>query len=241
MTKGRGNITAEELLQQQRERPDYFSHRRQLDLEQEQRQQAYREAAAPVLTELASLGFEVRRIIDLGADGRDYRAAVPVLLRSLDKVKDRTALDEIVRALTDPVARPEAGPPLLGLLRRLPANEELGLRWTTANALSEAAGGELLEDLTALIRDESLGRAREPLLAALPRIGGDRAVEVAVGALDDPQLTGHAVEALRKLRAVEARDAVAKYADHPTAWVRKEVATAVRAFDRERGRRRHTA
>ena len=71
------------------------------------------------------------------------------------------------------------------------------------------------------------------MLAALPRMSdGERAVEVALACLDDPELEGHAIEALRLIDAKRARQRVERFVDHPTAWIRKEAKAALRRFDR---------
>ncbi len=223
--------TAADLQRELQRRPEYFQRRRERELREEESLARYRRAAAPIFAELQKLGYVVERIVDLGRDGRRYRAAVPVLLRWLPRVEEQSVRREIVRALTDPSARPDAALPLLELFED---SQDADFKWLVANAVAFTVDERSFERVVAGIRDRRHGRTRQPLLAALPRMPREQAVAVAVEALDDPDLTGHAVEALRKLKAVEAERDVARFVDHPTPWVRKEVAATLNALKRTR-------
>ena len=83
------------------------------------------------MEELAGVGYPVASVADLRSSGKRYRAAVPVLLRWLDRCEDTFEKEEIVRALSVPWARGEALDPLIEAFRATPRgdqSEEL-LRW----------------------------------------------------------------------------------------------------------------
>ncbi len=226
--------TAEELQRKLRADPNYFARRRAEQIEGERLAREYREHAAPIVTELAAAGFQVRRIIELGRDGRDYRAVVPILLRWLPRVEHRKVLSDIVRALTDPAAAPEATQPLIEKFDGMGSVENDGIKWDIANAISEIADDAAFEAIAALIQDPAHGIARQQLVTALTRMTDRKAAaEVAIAALDDRQLTTHALEALRKLGQPWTVPDVERFRDDPDRLVRTEARRALKRLVRD--------
>ena len=68
-----------------------------------------------VLKELADVGYPAESVAELRSSGTRYRAAVPVLLRWLDRSETAFEREQIVRALSVPWARDEALGPLIEL------------------------------------------------------------------------------------------------------------------------------
>jgi hypothetical protein len=61
---------------------------------------------------------------------------------------------------------------------------------------------------------------------------------VLVELLEDEQVAGHAVLALRKLAVPETRAAIEPFAEHPRTWVRREARRALEKIDRKIARAR---
>jgi len=181
-------------------------------------------------------GCDVDSPWDLVNRKTPYRSLVPVLLELLDRVDvdvpeaDRQKFREgLVRALGVKEARGEAA---AGALVREFRRPELDwfTRWAVANSLSVVADESVFDDLVALAMDRSYARAREMLMLALARSDETRAAGVLIGMLDDDDLAGHAISALGKVGASEARSAIEKFLDHPKPWVRKEAEKVLRRF-----------
>src|SRR5207245_11507271 len=85
----------------------------------------------------------------------------------------------------------------------------------------------LLGKLIEIVTNRENGKAREMFVLALARIQDPRTVEVLIKLLSDEQVAGHAVMALRKLKAPQALTHLAKFADHPQAWIRNEAKKAI--------------
>lgn len=188
---------------------------------------------AGLLEELAGVGYPVASVADLRSSGTRYRAAVPVLLRWLDRSEDTFEKEEIVRALSVPWARDEALDPLIEAFRATPRgdqSEEL-LRWAIGNALEVLWDDSRFDELVALARDESFGKAREMVTLGLGRSKRPEAGEVLIQLLDDPVVSGHAVKALRKLKVPQARAGLERMLGDERAWVRKEAQRALAAMD----------
>lgn len=185
-----------------------------------------------LLEDLASAGYPVESVADLRSSRTRYRAAVPVLLRWLDRSEDIFEREEIVRALSVPWAREEALDPLIKAFRASPLggkSEEL-LRWAIGNALEILWDDSRFDQLVELARDEVFGKAREMVVLGLGRSKKPEAVDMLIEFLDDPMVSGHAVKALRKLKAPQARDGLERMLDDDRAWVRKEAQSALTAL-----------
>jgi hypothetical protein len=194
---------------------------------------AAHQVSLPILAELAQIGVRVGALADLVNKPIDYQVAIPVLLKWLPKVDNLGVKEIIVRALTVKWAKPVAARPLIQEFRKAPETEELGLKWTVANALSEVADASVFDDIVELVRDERHGRAREMLAVALGNMKDPRAVNVLIELLDDEQVAGHALLALRKLAPPEARSAIEPFADHPKTWIRNEARRALAKIDKK--------
>jgi len=101
------------------------------------------------------------------------------------------------------------------------------LRWAIGNALEVTWDDERVDDLIKLARDRSFGRAREMVVLGLGRSSRPEAGRVLIDLLDDPDVNGHAVKALRKLREPAARVGLERMLGDHRSWVRKEAQRAL--------------
>ena len=180
-----------------------------------------------VLNDLALVGYAVDSLADLRNSGMRYRDAVPILISGLRRVSDQKVKGEIVRALSVPWAKPAATGPLIEEFKRVEDETGMGLRWTVGNALEVVWDYARFDDLVALARDESYGKAREMVVLGFGRSERQEAGAVLIELLDDPVVSGHAVKALRKLKVPAAREGLARMLDDDRAWVRKEAQRAL--------------
>ncbi len=217
---------------------------------------AFRRAAAPILAELAQIGFQLESLTDLTSRLRsdiprtpegvlqieriedlyrkpiDYRAAIPILLKWLPLVDHKEVKWTIVDALSIKWARPIAARPLIEEFRKAPM-EEVNFKWSIGSALSVVADESVFDELVELVRDKRHGLAREMLAPALANTKHSRAVEVLIELLDDEEVAGHALKALRKMAPPEARSAIERFVDHPKTWVRNEARRALAKIDKK--------
>ena len=134
----------------------------------------------------------------------DYGRAVPILLRWLPEIDDRWVRESIVRSVTgEAEARAHGGAQaMIEEFRR--SVDEPGLAWVAGAALSTLAGPSDADEIIGLLRDRRFGGGREMLCDALKRTKDPRAPEVLVELLDDDDVSGHAISALRAMRKPEA-------------------------------------
>lgn len=198
------------------------------------RQQAIaenRRASAPILAELAQAGFVVDWIADLFNKKLNYQRAIPILLKWLPQAGTYDVKEDIVRALSVRWAKPVAARALVEEFRRAPDYED-SFKWAIGNALEVVADDSVAQDIIDLATDERHGTSRQMLAMALGKLKAPRAAEAAVQLLDDDQVCGHALTAVRKLKASQARPAVERLLQHPKTWIRRQAKSTLFVFDR---------
>lgn len=180
------------------------------------------------VTELVrARGLQIHDLQDL-LKGRLPSAVVPVLIMALAEVETATVREIIVRALTDPAARGLASKPLIRELGRARADRDELLAWAIGNALCQVGDDSVSDDILAALRDPTLGNARKTLAESLGRVSKrPEVVQALVALLEEGPIAGHAIRALGKLGAWEARATVEPFLTHRMPWVRKEAKKAL--------------
>lgn len=194
----------------------------------------HRNRSKPVVDELRAYGFDVEYIEDLFNKRFHYEIAIPILLRWLPRAEDLGVKEAVVRALTVKWARPTATPALLKEYRET-AHGGVGvhsLKWAIGNALEVLATEQDLDDLVEFATDKAHGRSRQMIVLALGKMWDPGAVDVLIGLLDDPDVTGHAVSALRRIAPARARESIEPFTTHPMTWIRNEAKRAIAKIDK---------
>lgn len=127
----------------------------------------------------------------------DYEAAAPILVRWLPRVPDPVEKETIARSLTGVKTASSAARAIVAEFRGADMRAEAE-KWAYANALSTLAGPDLADDLLELVRDRRHGRARQMLCDALKRTKDPRAPDALIELIDDDDVAGHAISALRR-------------------------------------------
>lgn len=185
-----------------------------------------RRDAAPVIADLRAAGYEVEWISNLRGLGVKYHSAVPILIGWLPRIDNRDILEDMVRTLSVPWAKPEAARPLIELFER---SDDAMLRWAIANGLDVVADDAVYDDLLRLFADPASDRARQMLALALGRFPKRAATSVPVllAHLDEPEINGHVIIALGRLRA-DVAETIRPFERDERAWVRRAARTALR-------------
>lgn len=80
----------------------------------------------------------------------------------------------------------------------------------------------IFEAVRVVCLDQRLGKGRESFTMLLGQYGGAAQIPTLIRLLDDPDVSGHAVYALRLLGASEAAERIGPFLDSPKTWVRRE-------------------
>lgn len=224
--------TADELLGELEQQPEFVQRQRARMAGREDNRRRYREAAAGLLSDLEAAGFSVDTLAQLRQRGVGGRGAVPVLVKWLPQVTYLPLKRDLIAALGSGWARPDAARPLVDEFRATDPGEDTAdtsVRWSIGDALDRVADESVVDDLIEIATDMRHGSHRGLVVAALGnmRDARDRVVPVLEELLDDDDVAGYAVMGLGKLKVREARAAVEPFLDHPQAWVRKEAKKAL--------------
>lgn len=133
----------------------------------------------------------------IALSGFAYERAMPILIKWLPLAGTSELKEVIARGMTgESSAMGEGAKVLLNEFRRAPA-DEASLKWTIGNALSTLADASLTDDLIELVQDPRHGTGRQMLCEALRRTKDPRAPDVLITLISDPEVSGHAIAALR--------------------------------------------
>ena len=189
--------TAADLIAELQNDQEYQRRTEAAEAERQVRVQEYRRAEQPIVAELRSVGVEVDSVWDLVNTSNPYPDALPVLLKHLQQggYPDRV-MEGIASALAvKPAVFAWETLRKLYLAAQGPGEEE-GL----AVALTASATGEHLDELIALLRENSRGDTRIHFLSAIKRVGGKRGRQVLESLESDPMF-GKEARALLKARS----------------------------------------
>jgi HEAT repeat protein len=164
----------------------------------------------------------------------DGPAAVPVLLQWLPRISNEMVKDTIVRRLRTPAAKKVA---VDALLAEFTSAHNDGYKWVVGDALAYVADAHSYPDLVELAADRRHGKGRQMLIDMLWRVKTDRADEVLLAALTDPDVTLQAVSALRRRLGNEAaRPHIAGLTDHADPHVRDAARRHLKRVDKHLSR-----
>jgi HEAT repeat protein len=228
---------------------DYQQLRARLDAEHEAVVRRNAQDSRAVVADLRTAGFDVEWVDDLYSGEMVYASAGPLLLSWLPRMRNPDVLEGIVRALSVSWFRPQAGRPLVHLLRSLLDEPDWldepdahRLRWTVANALDVVAGEDVVDDLLELHCDARLDDdTRSMLVRALATTGEPRVVPAILAVTeqarrdDDVPLLISCVIALGRLRHEPSLPLLEEMCEHADRELRSEAKKALRAVQ---GRRR---
>ncbi len=199
------------------------------DLDYADRVRRSLDESAPILAELAEIGYKLDTLGQLRQQGKSWRSALPVLLKWLPLVDDNGVKEELVRGLSVPWVGTHATKVLIELLKKAPPRSSLG--WAVGNALSIVDVTGFEDEIIELCRDGSYGPARQMLVSSLARFDDSKAEDAALELLDDEDVKLHAIIALGKMRSKRALTRFQALSSDKRAVVRKEVRKAVQKIN----------
>lgn len=202
-------------------------------------------------------GFSTGYVTTLLKDAAELRKAAPVLLDLYEDTESLLAKEDLVlglsasqfvstdwlvaelRNLRSEIERdPESTERSDGVPKASASSGATWLGWRFADCLTYRADAGVFDDIVEIVRDPAYGKARQMLPLALTRVRSrrDDAVRALVDVLGDPDFTAHVLDALGKLKAVEAREEIARFVDSSAPLVRSTARKVLRKLDKLEGR-----
>lgn len=168
----------------------------------------YGEAARGLLSDLEKVGFVVGDMAELREMER-YDDAIPILLRWLPSINYPPLYSDVVETLTVPRVRAVL-PVLLVEFER----EDDVDRWAVGCALSKIMRRTDFDAIRPALLEKRLGRARQmPIMMLNKMKGAPGLVDLLVSLIPQEEVAMHAIIALGKLKAHEARPHIVKFLD----------------------------
>lgn len=219
--------TAEELLAELANDPDYVAMRAERELQRHGDLERTLAVEAPVIGDLRRAGLQVEFISDLYDQAHDYRPFLGILVDHLLRATDDDLKHALIRAVSVPWAR---GNRALStwLVREFRSSSDPHLRWAIANALEVVATDAEYSELESLVTDPRYGEARQMLVLALGRVDGPNRADVLSRLLHDDDVCGHAVIAIRRAQLSELLSDVEATTTHRADWIREEARKTVK-------------
>ena len=160
----------------------------------------------------------------------DAKRAYPVLLEWLPRVHADSLKSTIATRLIAGGKRSETARALLDEYR-VATNDTL--RWALADAIARSSPPRNLEEIVELSVDRSGGTGRQMLVYALWRVKTERARDVILELIDDPDVCVHAMYSLRRAFGnEEARRRLEPLLEHPNERVRDVAGHTLKKIDK---------
>jgi hypothetical protein len=180
--------TAAELISNLEADSEYVRRRAKQDEELAKLTAFYREAEAPLVRDLATIGVEVGSVYDLVNDTVTYEKAIPLLLDHLRREYPDAIREGIARALGIPATRALGWRILVDEYRRT-ENRNNRVKDGLAVALAGASDDSVLHELIELAKDKDHGDSRILLLLGIKRSRRPEARQATNELAHDPQLS----------------------------------------------------
>lgn len=239
--KGTKRITAGELLKKLKSSPKYRLNRakalKRIRNAQKEADREFEKKFKPALLELEKIGvtkhdlYTAEGKTKIYANKELFSQVQSILLRWFPKVDDGIK-ETIVRFLSVPWSPLSTARLFINEFKKAPKEAKLDLKWAIGNALHIFANDEVFDDIVDIATDRRHGSSREMVVASLMRMKNPKAVDVLIKLLDDEDVAGHALKALRRLNAKRARKYIEPFLEHPRTWWRNEAKKAIKKFDK---------
>lgn len=187
------------------------------------------ENKAMIITGLRQRGYSINSINDLMRLSSKERKLIPFLTGLLERFTDENDKEFIVRCLGVKGFR-EIIPKLLEEFKTAKGNS---YRWAIVNSINIIHDMTIEQELIALSENKKYGTGRQMLVLSLGCYKTDSSIKCLRDLLQDEEVRGHSLRALRKCGNSEVLPDIEKYCDSDNRWIRKE---ALNAADKIRRR-----
>ena len=216
----------QDIIKQFKSSPNYVPPERRQQVESESRRN-YLERIGPFRQKAEELGIvfttlDVKEILSNKNNLRKYRKIVLLILECFRQHNDPMWQGVFGYLLATPLAGKE-GAHLL--IKAFPQSR---LKWELGSYLEANPDPSVASDLIQILENPEYGMARQRVIVALAKTRDPRAFEVASKLINDPYLTGHAIEALGIVGDPRAVPLIEPHLSHRMPWIRKIAAKVLK-------------
>lgn len=133
----------------------------------------YGRQQAGIFADLEDVGLFIDRLSDLRKPGVGNARAVPILLKWLPSLPPNLVHFQVIPALGQPWAKPDAIQPLFDVFHTLTPVTDLdpnSLRWFIAQSLLDLVDDSWFDQVLAIATDPDAGDSRDPFIRALGKM-----------------------------------------------------------------------
>ncbi len=197
-------ITAAELQAQLQQDKEYQKWLKEKEEVRTALEAAYADEEKPLIDDLAKVGVNVMSSWDLVNTKSSYKTAIPILVEHLSKSYHIKNKEGVIRALAVKEATGVACRSILDEYHKAP-KDNFHYRWAFGNTMAVIITPEFIDDVIAIVRDESNGDSRQMFVAALGKIKSPTAMEVLGQLIKDESevISKEAIKALKRQGKLE--------------------------------------
>lgn len=182
-----------------------------------------------LLREIRDSRVEIASINDLLKINNKYNDLVPILLRHLQEIDDENDKEFIVRCL-GVRGFSEASKPLICEFYK---SKNITFKWAIGNTLSIIRDKDVLPDLLRIVKENEHGIARQMIVIYLGVFKKDENIKnILIELLNDDDVAGQAIMAIRKIGDVELVKHVEPLIEHEKTWIRNEAKKTIDKFSK---------
>jgi HEAT repeat protein len=186
--------------------------------------------AAPLLEDLARSGIVVDHLGTLYHKQMHYPEGIPILLKWLPKIQNRSVQNCILLDLCVKWAFLVAWKPLVKAFEDMEGIHP-SLRWYVGKALNAMAKESVFEDIYRIVMNRSYGYDRGMVIEAFSRMKNPIVPEALLELLDDESVYAYTISALGKLKVEAARPKLEQLLKHSDSTVRDYAKKALTKLD----------
>lgn len=152
------------------------------------------------------------------------------LVKLLDETDNIDIKEGLIRALTFKNASKYAAKKIIEEF--LSINDE-NYQWVCGNALGTMINKQNEKHLLLIAKDKSFGQSRQMIIANLWQCElSPKVVDLLIQLLKEPDVCGHAIEALKKIKSKRTRPYLELFLDYPITWIRNNAKKAIQSIDK---------
>jgi hypothetical protein len=183
--------------------------------------------------------FDIGRGLDRLAVADYSDQLIEVLIELLHQVRDPIVKLQIVKALCGPYrsAYERVEKVLVDQYLDLANSQHLpcvdSLMWGIGNCLGiiTSSTSPHLSTYKSIVEEKNYGASRQMLVIALSKFDKNKVEDTLIRLLDDPEVAGHAVMALGKIKSTKALPKLKKCEISKIAWIKREATKSVRLIE----------
>ncbi len=180
-------------------------------------------AITELVIRINNSGFKIDNIYNLNSIASLKPEIVSIIVAFLQENTDLwKGRENVIRSLARKEAKAVANEALFMEYERAKNKADQLYLWAIGNSIEVIVGDDDFDSIRKIVTNPENGMSRQMFVLALGKIKTQASEDLLIGLLDDKEVQGHALGALRKLKSKKAAEKASLLLSSPNAWIRKE-------------------